>query len=128
MEVLIELLGQLILELVVQGGFEFGVRGILAVFGKDDSSDAPWLASVGYCIFGAVAGFISIWLIPMHVLNSHSMQLLNLTISPALLGLVFRTLGRQNEKRGRKRRRSDRFLFGFAFAMAMGLTRYFFAA
>ena len=69
MEIIFELLAQLVLEIFVQGIFELGGRGIVSIFRKGNAPVNPWLAICGYLLMGAIAGSVSIWLIPMHLLK-----------------------------------------------------------
>ena len=128
MEIIIELLAQLVFEIVLQGIFELGGCGIVSIFRKDDATVNPWLTICGYVLMGAIAGGISIWLIPMHLLKSPILQILNLAITPIALGFMFEVLGRWKTNHDEPRFAVDRFSYGFTFALTMGLIRYFFAA
>ena len=77
---------------------------------------------------GAIAGGISIWLLPMHLVKLPVLQLVNLAVTPILLGFIFEALGRWKANHERPRYAVDRFSYGFTFALAMGLVRYAFAA
>jgi len=127
MEILFELLAQLVLEIFVQGIFELGGRGIVAIFRKDSATN-PWLAICGYLVMGAISGAISVWVFPMHLLASPVMQILNLAITPIVLGFIFEAMGRWRSNQDKPRYSVDRFSYGFTFALTMGLIRYFFAA
>ena len=127
MEIIFELLAQLVLEIVVQGIFEFGGRGIVAIFRRKGATVNPWRAISGYLVMGAIAGFLSIWLIPMHLLNSSVLQIVNLAITPIALGFIFEALGRWKTNHDKPRYAVDRFSYGFTFALTMGLIRYFLA-
>jgi hypothetical protein len=126
-EILFELLAQLVLEILVQGIFELGGRGIVAIFRRDSMTN-PWLAICGYLLMGAVAGAISVWIFPMHLLASPVTQILNLAATPIALGLIFEVMGRWRSNHEKPRYAVDRFSYGFTFALTMGLIRYFFAA
>jgi len=127
MEIIFELLAQFLLELFVQGFFEFGFRGLVSLFRKDNVKVTPWFAIGGYIAMGAIAGGISIWLIPMHLLKSPVLQLIGLAITPIALGFIFEALGRWKTNNEKPRYAVDRFSYGFTFALTMGLIRYFFA-
>ena len=127
MEIIFELLAQLVLEILVQGAFEVGGRGIIAIFRRDSAKTNPYLVICGYILMGAIAVGISIWLIPMHLLASSVMQILNLAITPIALGFIFELLGRWKTNHDKPRYSVDRFSYGFTFALTMGLIRYFFA-
>ncbi|WP_145176876.1 hypothetical protein [Rubripirellula lacrimiformis] len=122
-----ELLGQLVLEILVQGVFELGGRGIVAIFRKGSATNV-WLAIGGYLLMGAISGAITVWAFPMHLLASPRMQLLNLAITPILLGFIFEAMGRWRSNHDKPRYSVDRFSYGFTFALTMGLIRFFFAA
>ena len=128
MEIIFELLAQLVLEIFVQGVFELGGRGVISLFRKRVETANPWLAICGYITMGAVAGGISVWLIPMHLLKSPALQLVNLALTPIVLGFIFEALGRWRSNHERPRYAVDRFSYGFTFALTMGLIRYFFTA
>ena len=72
MEIIFELLAQLVLEIFVQGVFELGGHGIVSIFRKEGSAVNPWLAICGYIAMGAVAGVISVWIIPCLLYTSPS--------------------------------------------------------
>ena len=128
MEIIFELLAELVFEIVLQGIFELGGRGIVSMFRRDDATVNPWLAICGYVFMGAIAGSISIWLIPMHLLKSPVPQILYLAITPIALGCIFEMFGRWKANHDKPRYAMDRFSYGFTFALTMGLVRYFFAA
>lgn len=128
MEFIFELLAQIVLEVLVQGVFELGGRGAFALFRKEGLSVNRWLGVCGYILMGATAGGISIWLVPMHLLKSPALQILNLLLTPIILGIIFENMGRWKTKNDKPRYAVDRFSYGFTFALTMGLVRYFFAA
>ena len=128
MEIIFELLAQLVLEIFVQGIFELGGRGIVSSFRKDSEPVNWWLAICGYILMGAIAGGISIWLFPMHLLAMPVMQIISLAITPIVLGFMFEFMGRWKTSHAKARYAVDRFSYGFTFALTMGLIRYFFAA
>ena len=128
MEFIFELLARLVFEIIFQGIFELGGRGIVSIFRREDATFNPWLAICGYVLMGAIAGGLSIWLIPMHLLKSPVLQILNLAITSIVLGFIFEQMGRWKTKHDKRRYAVDRFSYGFTFALTMGLIRYFFAA
>ena len=130
MEIIFELSIQFLLEMFVQGTFELGFRGMSFVLGsgEDDQTVNSWLAICGYIFMGAVAGGLSVWLVPMHLLQPPALQILNLAIAPIALGFIFEALGRWRIKTEKQRYAVDHFSYGFTFALAMGGIRYFLAA
>jgi len=127
MEIIFELLIQFALEFIVQGVFELGVHGMISKFRKEAGPINRWLAIFGYIVMGAIAGGISIWLIPMHLFKSPVLQVVNLAITPIALGFIFEALGRWKTNHDKPRHAVDHFSYGFTFALTMGLIRYYFA-
>ncbi len=123
-ELLFEFLIQLFLEVFVQGAFELGVRGI-AKRVRGEKPANPWVALGCYAAMGLLAGGVSVWILPMYLLDSPLLQLVNLAVTPIVLGLAFEGLGRWRSKRDKPRYAVDRFSYGFVFALVMGLVRYF---
>ena len=128
MEFIFELIFQLFFEVVLQGIFELGGRGIVAIFRRDGSAVNPWIVICGYIEIGSIAGGLSVWLIPMHLLKSPGLQILNLAMTPIVLGFIFEIFGQWKTSSDKQRYAVDRFSYGFTFALTMGLVRYFFAA
>ena len=87
----------------------------------------PWLAAIGYAIFGVVAGAISLWAFPMLFISARWLQVVNLLVSPLLAGVMMERLGAWRETRGQETIALDSFLYGFIFAFAMGLVRFVWA-
>ncbi len=125
-EILFELLLQFLLEVVVQGGFELGFRGLAEPFRKDRRPNI-WLGLLAYTGMGALSGIVSIWLIPMHLVKHPLLQYGSLALTPIALGFLFEWLGRRREAKGKPKMLLDRFSYGFVFALTMGLIRFWFA-
>lgn len=128
MEFIFELLAQFAIEFLLQVVFELGGRSVVAAVRKETEPADPWLVICGYVAMGAVAGGISIWLVPIHLIKSSALQLFNLALAPILLGFAVEAFGRWKTKKNKPRFVVDRFSYGFTFALTMGLVRYFFAA
>lgn len=127
MEFLFELLIQLFGELLIQLVFELGFRGLFALFRNDRPKNLV-LAIIGYVCMGVIGGVISLWIIPKHVIDSQALRCINIVVTPILLGLLFELLGRQRQNHGKEKRLLDRFSYGFSFALSMGLIRLIFAS
>jgi len=82
----------------------------------------------GYLLMGAISGIISVSVFPMHLFVSPVLQILNLAITPLVLGSIFEATGRWRSNHDKPRYSVDRFSYGFTFALTMRLIRYFFAA
>ncbi|TWU58916.1 hypothetical protein Poly51_16960 [Rubripirellula tenax] len=128
LELLIELIGQIAVDVIIQGVFEMGGRAALKASKKAAQAEPgsnPWAWVVVYISLGAIAGVISVWIVPVHWIGSPTARLLNLAITPILLGFAFELLGRWKTKHQKRRYAVDRFSYGFTFALVMGLIRYF---
>ncbi|TWU58134.1 hypothetical protein [Rubripirellula reticaptiva] len=94
---------------------------------KSASADPgnPYLWILVYIFMGTIAGFVSVWIVPIHWLGSPTMRLANLAVTPIVLGLVFEWLGRWRSKKHKSEYVVDQFSYGFTFALTMGMIRYF---
>ena len=126
MEFLLELLLEFIVEVLVQGAFELGFRGLAEPFRNKRQVGVAWTL-FSYALLGAVGGAFSVWLFPMHVLKHPAAQYVNLALTPIALGLAFEWLGRRREAKGKRKMLLDRFSYGFVIALTMGLIRFYFA-
>jgi hypothetical protein len=123
-EIVFQFFGELLLQIVFELLAEFGLRGVGEVFRKKPN---PWMASLGYVILGAIAGGISLWLFPKHLISGYSLQLLNLALTPVLSGAAMGALGHWRNAKGQVLLRLDRFAYGYLFALSMALLRFQFA-
>jgi len=83
----------------------------------------PFLAGIGYVIFGAAAGFLSL-LLPKFFEAPLGLRILNLIVTPLVCGFMMAKLGQIRERRGDKTLRIDTFFYGFLFALAMAVVRF----
>lgn len=129
MEVLIELLlaffGELVLPLIWEIFAEVGLQSLVEPFKKEPR---PWVAALGYSVFGAALGGLSLLVLPHHMLGSHGLQVVSVALSPVVAGLGMAAVGAWRAKRGQRVLRIDRFSYGYVFALAFGLVRFAFAA
>lgn len=125
MEILLELLGELIVQIVAEVLAEIGLHSLAEPFRRKRN---PWLAAVGYVLFGTASGALSLLLLPDHVTPDGAARLLNLALTPVLAGAGMALLGRWRAKRGDALLGIDRFLYGYLFALAFALVRFLFAA
>jgi hypothetical protein len=117
MEVLFELLLQVFMELF----FEFGSRSLVAPF---EEMPNPWLAAVGYVLFGAVAGALSLWAFPALFIHAPMVRMINVAVTPLIAGASMAGIGAWRTARGQHTILLDRFVYGFLFALAMALVRW----
>ena len=79
MEFLLQLLGEFLLQMVGEALMELGLHSVAEPFRKPPN---PWLASLGYAIFGAVFGGLSLALIGYHLTPDGPLRLINLALHP----------------------------------------------
>lgn len=125
MEFLLELLGEILLQIFAEALFELGLHSLAAPFKRESS---PWMAGVGYAIFGALMGGASLWIVPHHLVLTPGWRLVNLVLAPFFAGMFMASIGAWRAKRGQQTLRIDRFSYGYLFALSLALVRFFFAA
>jgi hypothetical protein len=119
-ELLFEFFGELLLQIVFELLAELGWRGVSAPFRK---SAHPLAAGVGYAVFGAIAGGLSLWWFPNLFIGSHWGRVANVVVTPLLAGTTMALLGAWRRRRDQQTVLLDRFAYAFIFAMAMALVR-----
>jgi sterol desaturase/sphingolipid hydroxylase (fatty acid hydroxylase superfamily) len=131
-EIVFQVLGwilQFLGELLLQVAFE----AIAEVFGhavkepfRRPRPVQPWLAAIGYLIFGATAGGLTMWLFPDLFIKARWLRVANLLLTPIAAGLIMEAIGSWRERRDKEVLRLESFSYGFCFAFAMALVRYAF--
>lgn len=125
MEVLIELIlqfvGELLLQVVFQVLAEVGLRGFRVVASRQAN---PWVAAVFYVLLGCGVGWISVQLQPSLLLQSRQAQWANLLVTPVLAGLAMVALGAWRRRREQALIRLDGFAYGYLFALSMAVIRH----
>jgi len=119
-ELLFEIFGELLLQIVLELLFELGLRSLQQPFKKTPN---PLLGGVGYALFGAIAGGLSLWWFPQLFITSHAGRIANVVVTPILSGLAMAALGAWRRRRDQPTILLDRFAYAFIFAMAMALVR-----
>jgi small basic protein len=116
-ELLFEIFGELLLQIVLELLFELGLRSVQQPFKN------PLLGGIGYALFGAIAGGLSLWWFPQLFITSHAGRIANVIVTPLLSGLAMAALGAWRRRREQPTILLDRFAYAFIFAMAMALVR-----
>jgi hypothetical protein len=114
-ELLLQAFGELIAELIG--------RGVKEPFRRPEPIH-PWLAAIGYGIFGAIAGAISLWVLPSLFISAQWLRIVNLIVTPLVAGLMMERLGAWREMKDQETIRLDTFTYGFVFALSMALVRF----
>ena len=118
------ILGEFLIQVVVEALIQLGFHSLAEPFQKPPS---PWLAAIGYALFGAIFGGFSLLAFPTNLVPQ-SWRLINLLITPLAVGGIMVLLGAWRAKRGQPVLRIDRFSYGYLFALAFAFIRFQFAA
>jgi hypothetical protein len=84
----------------------------------------PWLAAIGYLLFGAAAGGLSLWFVPEHFIKIGWLRWVNLLFGPIAAGGVMNAIGTWRRYRDMRIIRLDTFAYGYCFALAMAVVRF----
>ncbi len=114
-ELLLQAFGELIAELIG--------RSVKEPFRRPKPIH-PWLAAIGYGIFGAITGAISLWVLPALFISAEWLRIVNLIATPLVAGLMMERLGAWREMKDQETIRLDTFAYGFIFALSMALVRF----
>ncbi len=121
MEILLELLLEFVIQMIGEVLFELGLHALAEPFRRPPD---PWLAALGYALFGGILGGLSLWVFPHHAVASAGWRLVNLLFTPILAGVGMSLIGTWRARRGQPLLRIDRFAYGFLFALCLALVRF----
>ncbi|MCX5865616.1 MAG: hypothetical protein NTW42_11220 [Deltaproteobacteria bacterium] len=122
-EFLFQFVGEVLLQIAFEALFEVGLRTVREPFKKPPN---PWLAAMGYALFGASAGALSLWVFPMLFIVTRSAQIASLLLTPFAAGGAMAALGAWRRRREQITIRLDTFAYGYLFALAMTIVRFIF--
>ena len=123
LELIFEILGEFLLQVAGEALAEVGLRSLSEPFRRTPN---PWVAALGYAVFGAVAGGLSLFAFP-HNFASPPWRIANLVVTPLAVGGVMALVGVWRARRGQSLVRMDRFAYGYVFALSLALVRFLFA-
>src|SRR5882757_8838965 len=112
-EIIFQFFGELILQVVFEILAELGLRSVKEVFKRPPN---PWLATIGYSIYGAIAGGLSLWWHPTHFTKSLGARVAVLVLVPIAAGAAMSLMGAWRRRREQTLIRLDRFAYGYVFA------------
>lgn len=124
LEFLFEMFGEFLLQVLGEVLLELGLHSVAEPFRRKPN---PWLATIGYAIFGGIAGGLSLLLLPKHLMPAGPLRIVNLLLTPVVAGLCMALMGRWRAKRGDDLMRIDKFAYGYLFALTVALIRFYFA-
>ncbi|MBK7657247.1 MAG: hypothetical protein IPJ18_21780 [Betaproteobacteria bacterium] len=135
MEIIAEILLQValwVLEVLLEVLLQGGAGALGEVLGRvlkkptaDFQSVHPWWAALGYALFGAIMGVVSLLVFPSLMIQSPVLRMVNVVVSAVLTGASMAALGAWRRKNGQAIMRLDTFAYGVYFGFAMSLVRYF---
>lgn len=82
------------------------------------------LSAIGFALSGALAGGISLLVLPHSLISNIAYRKANLIVTPLIAGGVMMLIGRQRDKRGSALGGLDRFGYAFIFALAMAVVPF----
>jgi hypothetical protein len=123
LEFLFELLGELLLQVVVEALAQAGVH-LVRHPDRPAREHSPWLIAVGYVLFGLAGGALSLWLFPDYLIRSTAGRFAYLALGPVAAGAAVAAIGLWRSKRGVPRYGIDRFAYGYLFALSFALLRH----
>lgn len=124
-EFIFQIVGELFLQLLFEALVELGLHGAADTVKRPKN---PVLSAVGFAIWGAIAGGISLLFFPTSHIHDPALRIANLVLTPVALGFAMMLVGRIRSKKGQSLVRLDQFGYAFTFAFAMALVRFMWAA
>lgn len=120
-EILFQFLGEILLQLLFESLSELGFHGLADTFKKPRN---PFLSTIGFALWGAMAGGISLLIMPRSFISNLGLREANVIITPLVVGGAMMLIGRLRERQGQTRVGIDRFGYAFVFAFSMALVRF----
>jgi len=123
-EIFLQFLGELLLQAIFEALFELGLHSLADTLKRPKN---PLFSTIGFIIWGAMAGGISLLIFPISLIADPLLRGVNLIATPVFAGALMTIVGRVRSKRGQALVRLDRFGYAFIFAFAMALVRFIWA-
>jgi uncharacterized membrane protein len=122
-ELLFEVFGDVLLQVVLEALAEVGVH---LVRGKAEhpKSTSAWRLLLGYTLFGAIVGGLSLLVLPHALAHSHAGRVATLLVAPLCAALSTVAIGRLRVRRGQQIAGIDRFMYSYLFALALAVVRH----
>ncbi len=120
-ELILQVLGEFLLQVLVETAFEIGVRSLADTYRRRHN---PLLATIGYAMWGAIAGGISLLFLPHPLVTGPVFRRVGLVAIPLMSAVAMSLIGRWREGKGQNLVKLDRFGYAFVFAFAMTLVRF----
>lgn len=120
-EIIFSFVGEFLLQVLLEALAEMGLHSMRETWRRPPN---PWFAAIGYALFGAIAGGLSLLIFPALLVHAHGFQLMNLVLTPIAAGLAMMAMGAWRRRRDQEMIRLDKFAYGYLFALAMALVRF----
>ena len=114
---------ELIFEIIAEIVFAFGWEGLAHSMRRRQNAN-PVLAGLGYAVVGALAGGLSILILPRRLLPAGGIKGASLVLTPLVTGLLMKTYGDFRRQRGHTTTGLATFWGGAIFAFSMALVRF----
>jgi len=124
-EIVLQFVGEILIQLFAEVLAELGLHSLSDTFKRRRN---PMLSTIGFILWGAVAGGISLLILPASPIRNPDLRVINLIVTPVAAGLVMTLIGRMRDRKGQDLVRLDRFGYAFIFAFAMALVRFIWVA
>jgi hypothetical protein len=124
LEALFQIVGEFLLQVLFEAIAELGFHSLKETIKK---SGNPLLSTIGFLLWGLLAGGISLLLFPRSFISNQTLRLLNLAVTPLATAEIMRQIGKLRAGRGQTLVGLDRFAYAFIFALAMASVRFTFA-
>jgi hypothetical protein len=120
-EVIFQFCGELLLQVIFESLIELGFHSLADTVKKPRNA---LLSGIGFVLWGAIAGGISLLIVPKSLISDPVFRQINLVLTPLAAGAVMMLIGRERTKRGQILVKLDRFGYAFVFALSMAVVRY----
>lgn len=114
---------ELILEVIAETAFALGREGLAQTMRKGHTAH-PVLAGFSYALIGALAGGLSLLILPQRLLPVGGLKGASLGLAPLVTGLLMKTYGDFRRQRGHTTTGIATFWGGAIFAFAMAVVRF----
>ena len=120
---LLQFLGELLLQLAAE--WTVGAAGHAARRRSSrPGAVPPWISITVWLAAGAAAGWVSLQIFPVLMIDAEWMRIANVVLTPVVAGLVMGRIGTWRKHRDMEVLRLESFACGFSFAFTMALVRY----
>lgn len=119
-------MAELLIELLIEGLAEPLVTLLARALGATLPSrwqERRWLAALGYVLWGLLAGALSLWAWPTHLLRAPALRALSFLLSPLLCALALFVVGNVRSRHGHSRRAIDGAWYGLLLGLSYQLVR-----